>query len=130
MCDAVLEKAADNNNDTLPWLIEQKFIICRDGRLSANFPVFEETQFARLCEMLSEVTEEIADGMVKISETGARLLEGYVPAEVRDQCGDIAKHHHRIDVTAILMEEMVAKGRLTVPKERVPLCVWGVKLEA
>lgn len=130
LCDAVLEKAADTNNDTLPWLIEQKFIICRDGRLSANFPVFEETQFARLCEMLSEVTEEIADDMVKISEIGARLLEGYVPAEVRDQCCDIAKHHHRIDVTAILMEEMVAKGRLAVPKEQVPLCVWGVKREA
>lgn len=129
MCDAVLEKEADNHNDTLPWLIENKFIICREGRLSANFPVFEEKQFACLREMISEVSEEIADSMVKFSEMGARLLEEYVPADVRDQCGDIAKIHHRLDVAAILLEEMVAKGRLTVPEERVPLCVWGVKRE-
>lgn len=129
MCDAVLEKEPDNHNDTLPWLIENKFIICREGRLSANFPVFEEKQFAYLCEMISEVSEEIADSMVKLCGMGAGLLKEYAPAEVRDQCSDIAKIHHRLDVAAILLEEMVAKGRLTVPEEKVPLCVWGVRRE-
>ena len=40
MCDAILEKPADQNNDMLIKLINEGFISSHDGKLSAEFPVF------------------------------------------------------------------------------------------
>lgn len=50
------------------------------------------------------------------------------PATLKSQCGDIAKLHHRLDVAAFLLENLINENKLIVPNERVPLCVWGVKM--
>lgn len=126
MCSAVLEEAADRENQTLPDLIEAGFIRCEDGRLSANFPVFGKETFSQLCDMLKPVSEAVADCMIEISDEAERLLKTCVPEAVKDQCGDIAKIHHRLDVMAFLMEALIADGLITVPEEKTPLCVWGV----
>ena len=127
MCGAVLGEMADKDNPTLPHLIETGFVSCRDGRLSANFPVFDSGVFSRLCELLKPVSEIAADCMIDISDRAETLLKGCVPAGVREQCGDIAKINYRLDTAAIMMEELTEDGKITVPEGKTPLCVWGVR---
>ena len=77
--------------------------------------------------MLGEVSEEVANCMIDISNKAEKILAEHAPASVKDQCGEVAKIHHRLDVTAFLMEYLVQKGKLIVPNEEMPLCVWGVR---
>ena len=127
MCDAILEKEANKENPALPWLIENKFIICENNKLSANFPVFEKEIFEKVKIILSDIIEEVALCMIDISKKAETMLAEHAPASLKEQCGDIAKIHHRLDVAAFLMEELIKEHKLIVPNEKMPLCVWGVK---
>ncbi len=128
MCAAILGADADSQYETLPWLIENRFILSQNGKLSANFPVFENAVLDHLLALLKPVYEKIADDMIKTSDYAATLLAKTVPLRLRTQCADIAKIHHRLDVAAYIMEALLAQGALTFPKEKTPLCVYGVKL--
>ena len=127
MCDAILEKEANTDNPTLPWLIEHQFIRCEDHKLSANFLVFEKAVFEKIRSILSDVSEDVANCMIEISDKAEKILAEHAPASVKEQCSDIAKIHHRLDVAAFLMEELIKEHKLTVPNEENPLCIWGVK---
>jgi len=127
ICDAILEKDADKNNPALPWLIEHHFVHCREEKLFANFLVFQSHVFEQVVSILSEVIEEVASCMVDISSKAEKILAEHAPVSVKDQCGDIAKIHHRLDVAAFLMEELIKEEKLTVPNEKTPLCIWGVR---
>ena len=128
MCAAVLEADADSRYETLPWLIENRFIISQNGKLSANFLVFEDAVLNKLLDILKPVCEEIADCMIETSHNAASLLAKTVPVRLRSQCVDIAKIHHRLDGAAFVMEALIEKGALTLPKEKTPICVYGVKM--
>ena len=127
MCDAVLEKNANKNNPAFPWLIENKFILCENNRLSANFIVFERDIYDKVTCILSDIIEETANCMIDISDRAEKILSEHTPASLKGQCGDIAKIHHRLDVAAFLLEELIKDNKLIVPNEKMPLCVWGVK---
>lgn len=123
---AILGQRADWENPTLPWLIENRFIFCRDGVLSANFPVFDRSVYEEICFLLKEVTSEVAACMIEISDKAEKILSEHAPAPLKEQCGDVAKIHHRLDVAAFLLEELMKEQKLTVPAEKTPLCMWGV----
>lgn len=127
VCDAILNREPDRSNPMLPWLMEQNFICCNNNVLSANFPVFDKSAFEDVCQLLSDVIKEIVDCMIGISDKAEKILSEHAPNSVRDQCGDIAKIHHRLDVAAFLLENMIENKMLTVPDEKVPLCMWGVR---
>lgn len=127
ICDAILCKDANRDNPTLPWLIEHKFILCEDNKLSANFLVFDSDVFEQVAYILSDIIEEVANCMIDISNKAEKILVKHAPASLKEQCGDIAKIHHRLDVAAFLLEELIKENKLIVPNERTPLCVWGVK---
>ena len=127
VCDAVLGRNADRENPTLPYLLGENFVRCENGVLSANFPVFTEETYEKLCLLLSEITNDTADCMIMISDRAETILAEHAPASIRAQCGDIAKIHHRLDTAAFLLETMIAEKLLTVPDEKIPLCMWGVK---
>ena len=127
VCDAVLGKSANKDNPTLPWLIENKFILCENNRLSANFIVFDRDIFEKVTFILSDIIEEVANCMIEISDKAEQMLAEHAPASLKGQCGDIAKLHHRLDVAAFLLEELIKENKLTVPNEKTPLCIWGVK---
>lgn len=127
MWDAVLEKTRNVENIHIPWLIEHKFITDTDGKLRANFPVFEEPVFCEVCEILDPIACRVADFMVDISNRAEHILSDLVPESVKDQCADIAKIHHRLAVSAVLMEDLIARAKLTVPEGEVPVCVYGVR---
>ena len=127
LCDAILEKDANKDNPALPWLIENKFILCENNKLSANFIVFERDIFDKVTYILSNIIEEVASCMIDISDKAEKILAEHAPVALKDQCGDIAKIHHRLDVAAFLMEELIKENKLIVPNEKTPLCIWGVK---
>ena len=127
MCDAILCKDANYENITLPWLIENNFIHCDDNKLSANFLVFEPEVFEKICKLTSVISEEVANCMIDISDKAEKILAEHAPASLKGQCGDIAKIHHRLDVAAFLMEQLIKENKLIVPNEKTPLCIWGVK---
>ena len=125
--DAILNNDADKENLALPWLIENKFILCENNKLSANFIVFERDIFEKVTCILSDVIEEVANCMIDISNKAEKMLAEHAPALIKEQCGDIAKIHHRLDVAAFLLEELIKENKLIVPNEKTPLCIWGVK---
>ena len=127
ICDAILCKDANKENPALPWLIEHRFILCKDNKLSANFPVFDKDVYGEICAILADIIEEVADCMIDISNKAEKLLVEHAPAFLKDQCGDIAKIHHRLAVAAFLLEELIKENKLIVPNEKTPLCMWGVK---
>ena len=128
ICDAILCKEANIDNPVLPWLIEYKFIHCEDNKLSANFLVFDNEVYKRICSMLSNIIEEVSNCMIDISSKAEKMLAEYAPLSVKGQCGDIVKIRHRLDVAALLLEELINENKLVVPNESVPLCMWGVKV--
>jgi len=127
MWDSILGKDADKNNPALPWLIENKFILCENSKLSANFIVFKCDIFEKITCILSDIIEEVANCMIDISDKAENILAEHAPASIKEQCGDIAKIHHRLDVAAFLMEELIKEKKLIVPNEKTPLCIWGVR---
>ncbi len=129
MCDAVLEKEPDKTNDTLPWLMEEGYIMVKEGKLSANFPVFTEAVYQQLLKLLAEPIETVTELMKNICEKAEKMLVKATPAPVKEQCSDIAGLHHRMEVVAVLMEELINTGKLIVPEEKTPLGVFGVKVE-
>jgi len=127
MCAAALGGQVNEPDEITAQLAEEGFIRCEDGRLCANFPVFTRESYDALCTLLRPLAEKTAELMLALSALGREMLASRVPTSVREQCGDIAKIHHRLDAAAILMENWIASGRLTVPAEKTPLCVFGVK---
>ena len=127
MWDAILGMEVNKENSAIPWLIENKFVFCKDNKLSANFLVFNKAVFEKVCSILSDVAEQVASCMIEISDKAEKILAEHAPASVKEQCGDVAKIHHRLDVAAFLLEELIRENKLIVPSEKTPLCVWGVK---
>ncbi len=127
MCAAMEEKTVDAQNERLPWLIENRFIISADDRLSANFPVFSEEVFAKLLDLLRPTYEVVADCMINISDMAEKLLAKTVPKDLKAQCSDIAKIHHRLAVAGFIMEALIENEKLIVPKEKTPVGVFGVR---
>ncbi len=127
MCDAILEKAPDPANETLPYLIENGFIRSNAGKLSANFPVFSQDVFDTLTALLSPISEMVAKSMVEISNKAEPILAATAPSRLRGQCKDLTKIIHRLDIAAYIMEALIEAGRLTVPTEKTPLCIYGVR---
>ena len=68
--------------------------------------------------ILSDIIEEVANCMIDISDKAEKILDEHVPASLKGQCGDIAKIHHRLDVAAFLLEELIKENKLIVPNEK------------
>lgn len=128
VCDGILGNPPDKENPRLPDLIEEGIVSSKDGVLSANFPVFSQEVFEEICRLLTPVSEAVADCMIVISDQAEKMLAEHTPVALKDVCADIAKIHHRLDVTAFLMEELIASGKLVVPDVKTPLCIWGVRI--
>ncbi len=65
--------------------------------------------------------------MLEYAAKAAELLAQHCPASVRNQCNTIASVNYRLDTTAIIFETLVEKELITVPDEKVPMTIWGVK---
>ncbi len=129
MISAIFNEEISGNNPALAESLKNGEISAIDGRLVANFPVFTSESYEKLLELLAPASRIVCDCMIEISERAAKILESHVPASVRSQCDAIAKIHHRLDVMALLIEDMVDSGTLIVPDHRVPLCIFAVKRE-
>jgi len=129
MCDGILERATKQQNSLVTELIHGSFISCDDGVLSANFPVYTQESYTALCALLRPLADKITTFMMEITNHAYKLLSEYVPSSVKDQCLDIAKIHHSLEVAAILMETLIEEKKLIIPNAQVPLCVWGVKVK-
>ena len=119
LCDAIWERAADDGGETLLRLLENGLLCREGGRIAANFPVFRAAVFG----------EQPAATSLEVSASAEREMKDHVGASLKAQCGDIAKIHNRLDAAAFLMEAWIADGRLTLPSEKTPLCVWGVRMQ-
>ncbi len=126
LCDAIREKPA-TDSDPLVWLVEHGFVTTVDGRLSACFPVFAETAWDQLMDLLRPDYEAVAATMLEVSDRAEARLAETASAELRDRCADIAKIHHRMNVAALIMESLIERGMLTLPAEKTPIGVFGVR---
>jgi RNA polymerase sigma factor (sigma-70 family) len=127
LCDAILGKESAGEEWILSYLAGEN-IVFRDGRkLTPNFPVFQKEVFEELVALLEPIARQTADCMIQVSEKAAVSLAEHAPPALREQCDPIAKIHHRMDVAAFLLEALIEEGLLTLPAEKTPLCIWGVR---
>lgn len=127
MTDAALFKNADESNEQLIRLIDEGFVSCDNGKLSPKFPVFKSEIFGgELKEILLPMIDTVCDAMIKICETAAETLMGYVPKNLKDKCGQLAHIHYQMDAMAFIIETLVAEKYLLIPDEKMNLCVFGV----
>ena len=113
--------------DALKEILTEGIVNLVNGRLSANFPVFDEGEYNAIVDILSPVIEKVIGIMKEYSDTAAALLSEHCPASVRDQCDTVAAINYRLDTAAIIVETLIKDGKITVPNEKKPLTLWGVK---
>ncbi len=127
MCDAILEKSADTDNEMLISLIEEGFISSKNGNLSAAFPVFSaETLSDTIWPLLKPLAEDICQSMIEICDIAAQILKDFIPRALRDKTEQLAFIHHQLDVMAFIIETMVKEKRLALPENNEKPCVFGV----
>lgn len=128
MCDAILEKTADPDNDMLLRLISEGFISSHDGKLSTEFPVFSADMMDNTIRpRLKPLAEDICDCMIQICDLAAQTLKNFIPKTLCNQGAQLAFIHHQMDVMAFIMETMVERNWLIIPAGNEKLCVFGVK---
>lgn len=126
MCDAVLGKAPDANNDQIVRLIEEGYIASDGEKLSANFPVFSYEFFiGEMMEKLVPLTNAVCDCMDKIGSLAVARLKQEVPKALLPLCEPVGYIHHHLDVMAYIMNALVESGCLSLPDAPTPLCVLG-----
>lgn len=127
MCDAILEKPADLGNEMLVRCIDEGFVCCNDGTLSANFPVFSADTLRRVQEILSPCVEMISRTMMEICEEAAKRLREFTPCALHGLCGQLCWIRYSMDTMAWIAEALVQSGYLTLPDHKENLCIYGVK---
>ncbi len=127
MADAVMRKCADEDNEELIRLIEEGFIKSENGVLAANFPVFVKAELEHVKEALAPIVDLIFACILEICAIAEETLKDYVPNALKNDCGHLANVHYQVDSAAQIMEEMVRRGMLTVPEEKVNMCMYAVK---
>ena len=127
MYDAVLKNSVNPENEVVKWLADNRFIKLNGKTAEALFPVFSNQAYEKIRDIITPLIDIIADCMIDISSRAETIMKEHVPNAVKDQCADIAKIHHRLDVGAFIMEELIETKKLVLPEEKVPLCVFGVK---
>ena len=113
--------------DALNEILSEGILNIENDRLFANFPVFDETGYINVVEALYSVIEKVTDLMKEYSDIAAELLTEHCPPSVRVQCGTVAAISYRLDTAAIIFETLVKDGIITVPDEKIPITMWGVK---
>ena len=128
MCDAILEKAADPNNEMLIKLIDEGFISSHDGKLSAEFPVFSSDMMDNtIWQILKPLAEDVCGCMSNVCDLAAQTLKKFIPKALLNQSDQLAFIHHQMDVMAFIIETMVERNWLVIPEENEKLCLFGVK---
>ena len=120
-----IKEAPINDNENAPYLIENGYITSDGENYHANFPVFKKSSFDELIEMLSPVSEKVCVLIKEITTMATKMLIEHSPASVKDQCADIATNIYSLDIMAILMEDLVARGKLSVPDGNDAVTTWG-----
>ncbi len=127
MCDAILEKPADQNNAMLIKLIDEGFISSHGGKLSAEFPVFSSDMMDDIIwPLLKPLAEDVCSCMIKVCDLAAHTLKDFIPRALSDQGAHLAFIHHQMDVMAFIIETMVKRNWLVIPDENEKLCVYGI----
>lgn len=125
--DAILGKESSEEEWILEYLARENIVFRNGRKLTPNFPVFRKEVFEKLSETLEPIAQQVADCMIHISRLAEKILAEHTPPSVREQCAPIAKIYHRLDVAAFLLEALIEDGSLTLPAEKTPLCIWGVR---
>lgn len=127
MYSSILGGPATESKEAL-GLIKYGYIKSDGKNFSANYPVFNrESAYIKFIKMLNPISEYVSDFMKEIAAKAGMMLADHSPSSVKDQCADIATIHHTLDVMAILMEDLVARGKLSVPDGNDAITTWGIK---
>lgn len=128
MCDAILEKKPNTNNDMLMRLIHDGYISIQGEKLFAEFPVFSQEMFDNtIWSVLKPLAEDVCGCMMEVCDIAAQTLKKYIPKELLPQGDLLAFIRHQMDVMALIIETLVTNNFLSLPKEKEKLCVFGVK---
>lgn len=127
ICAAVRGEDVSSDEELVAYAVSEGAITVEDGKLKANFPVFTNKQKEEICEMFASVIKEIYDYIEDVCNEALKHLKSYVPKNLADKCEALCFVRHQSDVVAIIAEQLVKIGYLTVPDEKANLCFFGIR---
>ena len=89
--------------------------------------MFTVKQKQEICELLNPVITATYDYIEELCEAALKLLKKHVPKNLIDKCEILCFVRHQTDAVAIIMEQLVKIGYLTVPDEKANLCFFGIR---
>ena len=100
---AIVKKPqTDVPGDALKEALDEGFVKLEDGKIAANFPVFDEAVYEQVVKYLEPVIAKTSKSILGYSGKAADLLSDHCPAPVRDQCPTIAAINYRLDAAGAL----------------------------
>ena len=127
MCDAILEKEPNEDNEAVVDFIEAGIISCENNRLFAEFPVFSEETYEEIKKILRPISESVAKCMNEISNKASEIFKKQTPKHLQDKCEHLCHIHYQMNTMAFIMETLVKNGYLEVPDKKENLCIFGIK---
>lgn len=127
ICDAVLGKDISSDEELVAHAVSEGAITIENGKMRANFPVFTVKQKQEICELFAPVITTTYNYIEELCEASLKLLKKYVPKNLSDKCEVLCFVRHLSDAVAIIMEQLVKIGYLTVPDEKANLCFFGIR---
>lgn len=127
ICDAVLEKEVSSDEELVAYAVSEGAIKIADGKMKANFPVFTKKEKQEICEVFSPVITATYDYAEELCGAALKLMKKHIPKNLTDKCEILCHIRHQADAVAIVMEQLVKIGYLTVPDEKANLCFFGIK---
>ncbi len=126
MYAAILEQNADDKNEMVAHLIEKGFISSENGKLKANFPVFDAVLLKnQASELLKPLWEQISAYIGEICSVAATIMKNHVPKALSETCDQLVFIKYQMDALAFVIETMIEKQYLTVPEHRENLTIFA-----
>jgi len=128
LCDAILQKTVtDTDNETAASLVSEGMVLVEGDKLKANFPTFTSREHHTMRSELGDIVDQITECMDEICRRATEIFKKHTPKCFHDRCEHVCYVRHQADAMGIIIEKLVEDGYLTVPAEKVNLCMFGVK---
>lgn len=126
ICNAILNKSVSKTDDIAVKLIMDGYIKISENDIIPQFPIFNKSVLTKLLQEFENDIDDITECINGICKTAAKELKKYTPKNLQDKCEQLSFIHHQMDVIALIIEEMVNGGFLTIPNDRTNLCIYGI----
>lgn len=126
LCDVILQKDMEKENEMLFDLIENEVVTSAKGDLKANFPVFCRNNFEDIKTIIEEECADIYKVLSECYKLSLQMFEKHKPNGIGNRFDRISYVYGSLDSVALIFESALSKNSLKLIPENKNLCMFGV----